>query len=402
MTLPDRPAPDAPKRRDSSDSPRPTGPGAKVASAHADPGPEARPPVDGLLRSWRHAFVEEPSASAAQQHLTSIMASAIILAHDEDEIAAPAVLSWRTRVGQLMAATTAKIVVGAVAATATTTGLAASGALPKPVEHVVQAVSQGLMPWTWREPRDREAPVVDDLPVVEPPAVIAANPQVAPPAQAATPVDNGPGDEQLLAQASRPTPPEPTPTAGPASSAMAPCPPTDDASSSESPHEPQATPEESASPTPSAPSSSPEPSPSATEPSSEPTEAETSEPEAAEPTSEPTATESSPTDADDTDDAETDSEGSAGQGTESDSDGAEGTDPTDPDAGGEEPACAASDSTPDEPSDPAPTGTPTQEPSDEPSDEPTNEPSSEPSPTPTSRVDADAPARRGLAKGHKD
>ncbi|MFT5224233.1 MAG: hypothetical protein ACI867_002565, partial [Glaciecola sp.] len=236
------------ERSASEPRPRPLG-------AHGDLGPPARSPVDGFLRSIGDGLIAPPDRGVAKRQTRSLVAAATVLAHDGSELVAPA-LSWRSRAGQVMAATTAKIVIGAVAATATTTGLAATGQLPKPVGDAVSAVSIFVRPWDWLQAVGAREGKITEIPAIAALPGPARDPELDTGVASVEPAlpPSIPSDERLLAS---------LPKAPPAQdeSAQVICEPT---------HEPAAAPTDS-------PSAQDEPSQdpttSETEPSSEPTEA---------------------------------------------------------------------------------------------------------------------------------
>jgi hypothetical protein len=95
------------------------------------------------LRELRDGLVRAPSGHVAERHLTELRAAV----RQREQRSTDVLPAWRVRlagaVARLMAATTLKVLAGATAAAAATSGLAAAGHLPDQVGQIVVGVVKG-------------------------------------------------------------------------------------------------------------------------------------------------------------------------------------------------------------------------------------------------------------------
>lgn len=227
-----------------------------------EPGRAARPldeRVRALLSGLRADLRREPPPAVVERHLSAIHSAARQAAHG---VHVP--LGWRARLGQLLAATTVKVVIASTAAAAATGGLAATGNLPEPVGRVVANVAAQVGVQLPRvNDLAREGPDAEDVEVAvapgpdDPPDAPPAAPQplegldvkarqqaLVTPGRTATPSEDAHEPAELLAETqpaepSGPTEEPSTATEEPTSEGEAACTPqetsTSEPTSSESP-----------------------------------------------------------------------------------------------------------------------------------------------------------------------
>jgi hypothetical protein len=180
-------------------------------------------PLRDVADDLRAMFVEDPDPAVATVHLARIVETAAEHAH---QAPVPPTLGqqWRRRAAHVFGLTTVKLALGAGIAVAATSGLAATGNLPDPVQRVVSD-SVARIGVHWPAPPAAEIdppagttpPDADDAGPVAPPATPpppddAASPPVSPtPAlDEASPTTSIP--EPLPTPSFVPSPEAPTPT----------------------------------------------------------------------------------------------------------------------------------------------------------------------------------------------